>query len=97
MPTLAAYSNTENTALVILRDLGYRCWMTDKPELCWGEKDGWDFAADSFTELLGVVRIYEHHRPAKYKEYWWKIDEPWLLESVPTEPPEYTPVWERPR
>jgi hypothetical protein len=93
MPALSAYTNTENTALVILKDLGYRCWYDQEAERCCCEKDGWDFAADGFTELLGVVRIYEYHQPKEYREYWWKIDEPWLKDSVPTEAPDYTPVW----
>ena len=93
MPALSAYTNTENTALVLLRREGYRCWYNTEAELCCCERDGWDFAADSFTELLGVTKIYDAHQPTEYKEYWWKIDEPWLVDDVPKTPPLFTPVW----
>ena len=52
MPTLSAYSNTENTALIILKQLGYRYWLEDKGteyEKACCEKDGWDFKANTFT------------------------------------------------
>lgn len=49
--------------------------------------------ANSITELLGVVSIYEYHgSPRKYKEYWWRINEPWLIESIPKEKHNYQSV-----
>ena len=97
MPALSAYINTENTALVILEKLGYQYWYDDSNETCCCEKDGWDFVANSFTELLGVVRIYEFHNPDRYEEYWWKIDEPCLVEEVPSLPEKYKSVIYRKR
>jgi len=93
MPTLSAYSNTENTSLVILENKGYKVWVDEKIEMYGCEKNGWDFMANSITELLGVVSIYEYHgSPRKYKEYWWRINEPWLIESIPKEKHNYQSV-----
>ena len=95
MPALSAYANTENTALVLLQREGYQCWYNSEAELCCCERDGWDFAANSFTELLGVTKIYDSRRPTDYKEYWWKIDEPWLVEDISQQPTDFTPVWQK--
>lgn len=95
MPALSAYANTENTALIILKQKGYQYWYDEEMERYCCEKDGWDFTAEGATELLGVVAFFEHHQPKEYKEYWWKIDEPWLIQDVPKEPESYTPVWKR--
>lgn len=93
MPALSYYANVHNTALVILERKGYRVWT--EGETYRAEKDGWDFLADDPVQLLGVVSIYEFHRPTSFREYWWKIDEPWLRDSLPTAAPEFTPVWKR--
>ncbi len=95
MPALSAYSNTENTALIILKELGYEYWYDESNEQCCCVKDGWDFFANSFTELLGVVKIFEYHSPTEYNDYWWKMDEPWLVDNVPKNAPKYKPVWKR--
>lgn len=96
MPALSAYTNTENTSLVILKNKGYRAWYDESIEMFGCEKNGWDFLANSITELLGVVGIYEYHgEPENYKEYWWQINEPWLIESVPTDKPRFKAVWEK--
>lgn len=96
MPAHSAYANTENTSLVILEEKGYRVWADQKLEMYGCEKEGWDFMANSITELLGVVSIYEHHGcPSEYKEYWWRINEPWLIEDVPREKHEFKPVWSK--
>lgn len=93
MPALSAHTNTENTSLVILTQKGYRYWYDEKIELYGCEKNGWDFFAESATELLGVVAIYEHHGcPEKYSEYWWCINEPWLIGNVTREKHEYKSV-----
>jgi hypothetical protein len=98
MPTLSAYANTENTSLVILKQKGYKVWYDEKIDMYGAEKDGWDFLANSATELVGVIGIYEYHgSPREYKEYWWKIDEPWLLRSVPKEKHDYTAIYEKPK
>ena len=95
MPALGYYTNVHNTALVILQLKGYRVWRDrDTDHLC-AEKEGWDFMADDPVQLLGLVAIHEVQQPASFREYWWKIDKPWLLDAVPETPPDYTPVWER--
>ena len=97
MPALTAYSNTENTALVILQNKGYQIWFDAETETFWCEKDGWDFSASGATELLGAVAVLEYHEPAQFKEYWWRIREPWLLNNLPSEPEPFKPVWKKPR
>jgi hypothetical protein len=92
MPALSSYLNVENTALVILRNKGFRVW-TDEGQSHWfAERDRWDFMADSPTELLGLAAIYEFHHPQQFQEYWWRIEEPSLLDSTPTQPPDYRPI-----
>ncbi len=97
MPALTAYANTENTALLILQEKGYTVWREDNLEMVGCvNADGWDFLANSLTELLGVVSIYEYHgSPDLYKEYWWRISEPWELDKLPCQAPDYTPVWKK--
>ncbi len=95
MPALSIYSNVENTALVILQRKGYRVWKDERSGLFMTEKNGWDFAGESATDLLAAVAIYEHHAPTEYQEYWWKIDDPFLYESVPTRRPDYRSVVEK--
>ena len=51
--------------------------------------------ADDPVQLLGVVAIHEFHRPQEFREYWWKIDEPRLYDSIPSTPPDYVPVWKK--
>jgi hypothetical protein len=92
MPALSAYINTENTALVILQRKGFRLWFNNAEGLYYAEKGGWDFSAQGATELLGVIAIFEHHVPSSYKEYWWKIDDPWLKDALPDRPHQYQSV-----
>lgn len=94
MPALSAYTNVENTALVILKEKGFQIWYDKDRERYCAEKNGWDFFAHGAVELLGVVAIFEHHNPITYREYWWKIDEPDIARSLPQTPIPYTPVWE---
>ncbi len=95
MPTLSAYSNVENTSLIILQEKGFKAWYEQDSDLYYAEKNGWDFAASSITELLGLVAIFEYHKPESYKEYWWKISDKWLLDDIPISAPEYSPVWNK--
>ena len=95
MPSLSAYSNTENTALIILQRKGYQIWFDKEMDRYCCEKEGWDFTADSATELLGVVAFYDFHHPSKHEEYWWKIEEPWLLDDLPATPKDFTPIWDK--
>jgi hypothetical protein len=93
MPALSAYANTENTALIILQRKGYQLWYDESIQRFCCEKDGWDFTAESATELLGVVAIYDYHHPDQCQEYWWKINEPWLIDGLPRQPKDYDPIW----
>lgn len=95
MPALSAYANAENTALNILKKKGYQFWYDEAIERYCCEKEGWDFTAESATELLGVVGIFEHHNPSQYTEYWWRITDEWLIEDLPKSPKSYIPVWKR--
>jgi hypothetical protein len=97
MPALSYWLNVHNTALVVLQRKGYRVWTVHEGEKICAEKNGWDFMADDPVQLLGVVAIYEHHQPSAHHEYWWKIDEPKLYDSIPSDPPDYVPVWEKKR
>ena len=95
MPALSAYSNVSNTCLVILEQKGFRCWTDQDGDCFLAEKNGWDFQADDPIQLLGLITIYERVDPADFKEYWWRIREPWLLEDLPKESPDFTPVWKK--
>ena len=73
MPALSSYSNVEETAIRILASKGFRLWLDEEIYCC--ERNGWDFYADSFVELLGLVSIYEYQgAPGKYNEYWWRVE-----------------------
>jgi hypothetical protein len=95
MPTLSAYSNTENTSLIIIKEKGFTVWYDEEMGKFCAVKERWDFIANSITELLGIISIYEYHQPKEYKEYWWKIDEPWLLGDLPRKAPEFVPIWKK--
>lgn len=93
MASLSAYPGVENTALTVLRSKGYQVWKNHGRFMA--EKNGWDFAAHELMELLGIVSIFEYHRPVRYCEYWWIINDPYLLKSLPDTPKPYVPVWKR--
>src|SRR5262245_27417598 len=91
MPTLSSYINVFGTALQVLKDKGYQLWFQPDTNLYYAERDGWDFAGDSPCDLLGIVAIFEHVRPQRYKEYWWRtgdID----TRSLPDAPAPYASV-----
>jgi hypothetical protein len=92
MPALSAYLNVWNTCLVVLQQKGFRAWTDEAQEQFFAERDGWDFFADDPIQLLGLVALHDHHRPDRFDEYWWRIEEPWLVESLPTSAPPYISV-----
>ena len=92
MPALSDYANVDNTALIMLNEMGYQTWYDQKMEMYGCEKDGWDFYAESATALLGCIKIYEYHNPKHYSEYWWRIEEPWIVQSQPEKPSPYVSV-----
>ena len=94
MPALGACSNVLNTALVVIQRKGFRVWSNETENYWYAERDGWDFMADNPIELLGLIAIFEHQKPAEFREYWWQLQEPYLIESVPKQAPVYKPVWE---
>jgi hypothetical protein len=95
MPALSYYTNVHNTALVILQQKGFRVWTCREPDCVCAEKDGWDLWADDPVQLLGLAAIHDFHRPSDFREYWWRLNDPWLLDDLPSQPPDYTPVWKR--
>ena len=92
MPALSIYSNVENTALVILDSKGYRVWKDASTNLLMAEKEGWDFCGESAVELLAAASIFEYHSPKEFKEYWWRIEAPDLLNDIPTAKPNFDSV-----
>lgn len=86
MPTLSDYVNVFGEAVFVLREKGYQVWYDEASKLFYAEKNGWDFAADSPTALLGVVAIYETRQPSEYREYWWSTQHYWDLAAVPRHP-----------
>ena len=92
MPALSSYLNVYNSALVILRDKGFKVWTTQDEGTWYAERNGWDFMADDPIALLGLIAIFEYHNPQTHSEYWWKIDSPCLVDSIPTIAPFYKPV-----
>ena len=99
MPTLSSFSNVYNTAAVLLQRKGYQLWVDREAEtpLFMAEKDGWDFAADSPVELLGIIAIFEAHSPDSYSEYWWRIEKPSIYGDLPTKPAPYVSVMKKNR
>ena len=73
--------------MVILNTKGFRTWTDEGENNFFAARDGWDFMADDPIQLLGLVAIFEHTKPPKKEEYWWRIEEPWLVESLPKAPP----------
>ncbi len=92
MPAFSAYLNVWNTCLVILQQKGFRTWTDEEQNNFYAEKDGWDYIADDPIQLLGLVAIHEYHKPVSYKEYWWRITDPQLIESLPNMAPEFTSI-----
>jgi hypothetical protein len=97
MPTLSDYRNVYGEAVKVLREKGYQVWRTEPSQMYCAEKDGWDFMADSPTALLGVIAIFEHKRPEKYREYWWSTESFLLADSLPATPQAYDSVMVRDR
>lgn len=93
MPALGEYSNVYDTAVTLLRQKGFQVWSDDSTELYFAERDGWDFASESPVGLLGLVAIFEAVQPAKYREYWWRLDASGEAQSLPKTPVRpYKPV-----
>lgn len=95
MPALSEYPNVFNTALFILEEKGFRCWLDDQTETFRCERDGWDFMAESPVGLLGLVAIFETIKPSEYSEYWWRRDDRRVYGELPHEAPDFVPVFNR--
>jgi hypothetical protein len=93
---LTEHANVHNTALVILQDKGYALWHDQARDRYYAAKDGWDFSASSPCALIGLVAIFEYEKPAEYREYWWRKDEPELFRKLPSSPPSYVSVIRKP-
>ena len=87
---LFSYPNVWNTCLLIIRDLGYRLYLTGTdPTLAscaWNaERDGIKLRGDNPIELLGLVAIHEHIKPNDDVSYWWRIDGPNVVAELEAE------------
>ena len=94
MATLTDSGNINNTILIILEKKGFQVW-SDRANSYWAEKNGWDFAAYSLPELLGLINIYEFISPEEYKEYWWKLDGKMTIEDLPKKEDNYIPIYKK--
>jgi hypothetical protein len=95
VPALGDYPNVWDSALAVLEEKGYAVWHSPGADLYYAQRDGWDFAADTPTALLGLVAIYEHRDPAGYAENWWRAQPRHKSTELPATPPDYIPVWQR--
>src|SRR5215470_15309988 len=96
MATLADYTNVFNTALSILEQKGYQLWYDAASYTYYAEKNGWDFASNSPVGLLGVIAIYEFHKPNTWAEYWWLIPREGSHRDLPSAPQRaYEPVYKK--
>ena len=82
MADLSAYLNVYNTALVVLTRKGWSVSFDSAQDWWHARKDEWELLANDPMQLLGLVAIHEYHAPQRKVEYWWKIDEPNLLEQL---------------
>ncbi len=79
---LHSYPNVWNTCLLLLRERGYRLFLTGDPDelgtishCCWNaEQNDIKLRGDNPIELLVLAAIHEYHRPAKDTPYWWRIE-----------------------
>ncbi len=83
----------ERIAGEVLAGRGYRLWRDELRGVVCAEKEGWDFMADDEIALLGLVTLHEELAPAEYVDPWWGDREVPPESHLPTEPPEYEPVW----
>jgi hypothetical protein len=90
-PGLFSHVNVWNTCLLLLREYGYTLRASghavhrDYPSrLRWHATmpDGKDLSAPTPIELLGLASLHRYHRPSVDKDYWWRIDGPWLLDEL---------------
>jgi hypothetical protein len=93
MPALSEYSNVYNSAILILQEKGFRCWVDDATQTYRCEKGGWDFMAESPVGLLGLVAIFEHIAPIQYREYWWRKEGDPVFETLTHDPPDFLAVY----
>jgi hypothetical protein len=82
---LASHANVYNTCLRILRSRGFELEVVGEPgpeggypaSCQWiARKGGFYFCGDNPIELLGLVAVYDHVRPAADEPYWWAVEGP---------------------
>lgn len=61
-----------HTVFEILINKKFQVWYDEKNDDYWAEKEGWDFRASDFVELLGLIAIYEEIKPVTPDFLWWK-------------------------
>jgi hypothetical protein len=87
---LFSHRNVFNSCILLAISKGFSVLLTggpdpnDEPSLCgWRAKKGdVELDGDNPIELAGLIALYEHHRPTKAKDYWWRIEGPDVLDEV---------------
>ena len=82
---LSSYPNVFNSCLVILQRKGYTLSYEKETDTWLAEISGFQFKADNPIELLGLAAIYEDRKPDTDSEYWWQINDPYLLGELDPE------------
>jgi len=82
---LSSYPNVFNSCLVILQRKGFALSYETETDSWLAEINGFKFKADNPIELLGLAAIYEDRRPEADSEYWWQINNPYLLGELDPE------------
>ncbi len=77
--------NTQNSALLVLRDKGYKLWIVPNLDsnipmfTDWrAEKNGWEFSATDPTVLLGMISMHEY----RGDDWQLKTDEPNISDDL---------------
>ena len=95
MPTLSDYTNVYDVAIEIILEQGFQVWYDREEQLFYCERDGWDFAAESPSALLGIVSVYSFIQPDTYCESWWKRPTRLKHSRLPSFPKPYRAVWDK--
>ena len=82
---LSSYPNVFNSCLVILQSKGFALSYEKETDSWLAEVNGFKFKADNPIELLGLATVYEDRKPQADSEYWWQINDPYLLGELDPE------------
>jgi hypothetical protein len=90
-PRLFSYSNVWNSCLLLAQAKGFTLRLIGQPDERGSiSRCGWraikddrtELTADNPIELAGLIAQYEHHRPQRDENYWWRIDGPDLVTEL---------------